>query len=308
MEPYVIFNSISVSIIICGIIYYTINELPSCITGSGIIEPFNTPTYIVHTPPNKTLDNKYDDFFTDILSESKKKKLEYLFDELINYMEKRNITYILAFGSLLGAVRHGFRMPWDDDIDIMISGKDVKKFISGLRLKGRHFSSLHYFITPKIYIVYKEWGVPIKFKLIGEKYPFIDIFTYNSKDEYIIIPPKQMKSNNGVFEELKTDIFPLKHANFENRLVNIPKNYKKILQKKYGPDVLQICKRTHDHSTGAQLHLGKWKIQATPTKHTMKRFSTRLLSKWIKNFNFKIDMEINIKDLDKKYLQANIFD
>ena len=40
----------------------------------------------------------------------------------------------------------------------------------------------------------------------------------------------------------------------------------------------------------------------------MKRFSTRLLSKWIKNFNFKIDMEINIKDLDKKYLQANIFD
>ena len=58
MEPYVIFNSISVSIIICGIIYYIINELPSCITGSGIIEPFNTPTYIVHTPPNKTLDNK----------------------------------------------------------------------------------------------------------------------------------------------------------------------------------------------------------------------------------------------------------
>lgn len=32
MEPSVIFNSISVSLIICGVIYYTIQELPSCIT------------------------------------------------------------------------------------------------------------------------------------------------------------------------------------------------------------------------------------------------------------------------------------
>ncbi|WP_029201173.1 LicD family protein [Oribacterium sp. NK2B42] len=34
--------------------------------------------------------------------------------------EKHNITYYLAFGSLLGAIRDGGQIPWDYDIDILV--------------------------------------------------------------------------------------------------------------------------------------------------------------------------------------------
>ena len=46
-----------------------------------------------------------------------------------NFCREHEIEYSLIGGSLLGSIRHGGFIPWDDDIDVMLRRDEYDRFI-----------------------------------------------------------------------------------------------------------------------------------------------------------------------------------
>ena len=69
-------------------------------------------------------------------------------DEVLNILKTfdrfcldNNIKYVLGYGSLLGAVRHKGFIPWDDDIDVVITAFEYEKLKKAASLNDQFLDS-----------------------------------------------------------------------------------------------------------------------------------------------------------------------
>lgn len=77
------------------------------------------------------------------------KEIQQISLEILKYIDKicteNNIQYFLTGGTLLGAIRHKGFIPWDDDVDLLMTRENYEKFLS-LMDKQNHekYKCLHY--------------------------------------------------------------------------------------------------------------------------------------------------------------------
>jgi len=112
-----------------------------------------------------------------------------LFDEICR---KENIEYWLDFGTLLGAIRHGGFIPWDDDIDVSMTYQNYLKFFRVCdKYLPKHIRAVNY--NRDRNSVYISRGYLQNTKVLLKDvngstiHPFIDIFYYTAL-------PKDVKS------------------------------------------------------------------------------------------------------------------
>lgn len=119
-------------------------------------------------------------------------KLRKIYLEIDKICERHGLSVMLAYGSLLGAIRHQGFIPWDDDLDVYMPRDDYDKFI-------REYAKE----LPKNYIVYAPNSDN------GPIYYFCKVVDKTTT----FIMPGQEEANHcrGIF----VDIFPIE--NIENK-------------------------------------------------------------------------------------------
>lgn len=127
-----------------------------------------------------------------------------IFKNFINICEQLKLSWFVAQGTLLGAVRHQGFIPWDDDIDVGMFREDFEVFLEkGQNLLGSEFFLQTCYTDPE--------------------YPFGYAKIRKQNTTFLETAYKDMDMNHGIY----IDIFPFDiYSNnpFENAMLFLKKN------------------------------------------------------------------------------------
>ena len=125
--------------------------------------------------------------------------------EILKYFDsickKNSIKYWLSSGTLLGAVRHGGFIPWDDDVDVEMMRKDYLKFLKVMKNEDAYelqTPKTDPFFLPNFaklrdkHTRIEEFDVDINYKYRGL---FIDIFQLEKGNSILMILNRKLMWN-----------------------------------------------------------------------------------------------------------------
>ena len=100
--------------------------------------------------------------------------------DLVELFNADNVNYSIYAGTLLGAIRHGGFIPWDDDIDIVMERNEYERFLNLIKEKyteSGKFIGFELGIDDFPFIKFINPNISVSSDKIVDKFLWIDIFS-----------------------------------------------------------------------------------------------------------------------------------
>ena len=171
-------------------------------------------------------------------------RMLYILDKVCR---KHGIKYWVQRGTLIGAVRHNGSIPWDLDIDIGILSEDHEK----LRLVSHEmpsdvflqnyssdsaFSNKLKVSVGKLRDHHSCFGYCARTGCKHHDGLMVDMFGFEIKND-VLVP---LRVNQGSLQSKKDDVFPLTELKYEGFSVFAPRNFKTVLEERYGKHYMEV--------------------------------------------------------------------
>lgn len=210
-----------------------------------------------------------------------KKNAVDLLKNIIMILNEYSIDYFLISGTLLGYVRHNDIIPWDDDIDLIVSSK----FLELEEDIQKKYNSFVFFNLYPDLIKFHDVNYIKKAKREKFGWPFVDMFIFfeNEIENNIIFFKKKWKKNK---------FYPKKIINFVGiQNVVIPNDPDYFLKKNYGDNYNSVLtSKKFDHKEEKNV----W------TRATIDIISYKILESQLIGKNNENNNENNNKNNDEK--------
>lgn len=178
------------------------------------------------------------------------RKLQLVQLDILNVIDdfcvKNNIKYSIAYGTILGAVRHGGFIPWDDDLDICMLREDYDKFIELWKDSDEYILQNHNTdrdFTQSFTKIRKTNTSFVQKSDIGKNFHkgiFVDIFPFDR------VPAKKWQQKKQFIDVMLYNLFVREY---------VPENNGKLL--KFGSKIILKLSRKSRLPQKAQKYLKK---------------------------------------------------
>ena len=151
----------------------------------------------------------------------------------------QSVDYALAFGTCLGAVRHGGFIPWDDDVDIAVPGGDFDRLSAALERDSVYCASQAHeaFNNPLMGKVLsmqkmKAYRCDTYSEEDGTGFPFVDVFGFDALSQRIAWGDPLRKA----------EFFPSVRGTFDGLgEVRLPRDHREHLRLNFGEGWNSTC-------------------------------------------------------------------